>query len=409
MSTTTPNRDARVLPATVFILTQLLILGAAVAAVGYRWTRPADAFALPELRETPLEIRPVYDSPVVVTDEQLTRVLTRLRPKWDGAQTKINSIDHALRFWGVEANFGDRKHPSGEEMRQLLLNQTRFQQLYGKAGEALPLLMPTPPGVRVRVNEGEMSSSHVDHTAASLAEVGTPLSFPIETVAGPGTYRQVVEQVFRDFSLNQVEYEWSTMVFALFAPSPDAWRTKEGQTMTFDRLAERLMRQEQPQGVCFGNHRLYSLVILLRVHDQSPILSANMHAKVVAYLQEITKQLVATQHPDGCWNMKWPTEAPASSTPSEVEGDRLSDRIIATGHALEWWAMVPEHLAPQLHPERDVLVKAGQWIVRTVDSLEDREIPTHFTFLSHAGRSLALWRGKFAYEVPLRESAPQQP
>src|SRR5690606_36931888 len=150
----------------------------------------------------------------------------------------------------------------------LLLNQSRFEQLYGQAGAARPLLIPAPPGVRVRVNEGEMSSSHVDHTAASLAEVGTPLSFPIETTAGAGTYRQIVEQVFRDFSLNQVEYEWSTMVFALFASSPEAWRTNEGQTMTFDRLAQRLMRQDQPQGVCFGNHRLYSLVILLRVHDQ---------------------------------------------------------------------------------------------------------------------------------------------
>src|SRR5690606_33799051 len=182
----TLHRDARVLSTTVFVLTQVLILGAAVAAVGYRWTRPANGLTLPELRETPLEIRPLYDSPVVVTDEQLTRVLTRLRPQWNGAQTKINSIDHALRFWGVEATFADRAHPSGEEMRQLLLNQSRFEQLYGQAGAARPLLIPAPPGVRVRVNEGEMSSSHVDHTAASLAEVGTPLSFPIETTAGAG-------------------------------------------------------------------------------------------------------------------------------------------------------------------------------------------------------------------------------
>lgn len=408
----TPHHAAagRTLPVTIFVLSQVLILGVAVAAVGYRFAAPAELAVIPPLRNEPIHLDPVYDIPAVVSDEQLSETLTRLRPRLEGPDTKINHIDHALRFWDIKARFTEAGCPSGEEMRQILLNYPRFLQLYGKKGAETALLMNEPDGIRVRVNEGITTSSHVDHTVASLAEVGTPLDFPVETAAGPGTFRDLVDYVFTSFSLNQVEYEWSVMTFAMYVPPTTQWRTKEGQTIDFDMLARRVMRQEQPQGVCFGNHRLYTLVVLLRVDEQmrkaenSPILSPEVHAEVVSYLQDMTQRLVASQHVDGFWNIDWPKgEKPTSAAPTEVEGDRLSDRIIATGHAMEWWAMVPQDLADEILPPRHVLVAAGQWIVNTVEKLSDEDIPTHFTFLSHAGRALALWRGKFPYQVPLQE------
>jgi hypothetical protein len=392
----------------VFVLSQVLILGAAVAAVGLRLKAPPEVAVVPVLRNEPIHIAPVYDMPEVVSDEQLSATLTRLRPRLAGPETKINHLDHALRFWDNEAKFTEADCPSGEEMRKILTSFPRFVALYGKEkGSKLPLLINEADGIRVRVNEGNMSSSHVDHTVASLAEVGTPLDFPIETPVGPGKYRDLVEYVFNSFSLNQVEYEWSTMTFAMFLPPTTEWRTKEGQTINFDILARRVMRQEQPQGVCFGNHRLYALVVLLRVHEESPILSDEVHAEVVAYLQDMTKRLVASQHVDGFWNVDWPDgKKPESATPTTADGDRLGDRIIATGHALAWWAMVPKSLEDEILPPRHVLAAAGQWIVKTVEGLTDKDLPTHFTFLSHAGRALALWRGKFPYEVPLHEMQP---
>ena len=123
--------------------------------------------------------------------------------------------------------------------------------------------MPTRTGVRVRTKEGNLSSSHVDHTMASLAEVGTPLNFPIETPDGLSVYRSIVEQALRDFSLNQVEYEWSGLTFALFMPPDTAWTTSEGQRLSFDILARRIMRERLPRGVCFGNHRLYTVASLV--------------------------------------------------------------------------------------------------------------------------------------------------
>jgi hypothetical protein len=400
------TRQARTIPTLVFALSQLVIVGAAIAAVGLGIAPPREKVAIPKLRETPRIIHPELDYQKyneIVDDDQLKRVLLKLRPRFDGAKTKINHVDHALRFWSSEALFKDKTYPSGEQLRELLLDQRRFAKMYGKDADKKPLLINAGRGVKVRVNEGDWSSSHVDHTVASVAEANTPLNYPVNTLAGATRFRSLVEQVFRDFSLNQVEYEWSTMIFAMYLEEPTPWRTAEGQEITFDRLAERIMRQDQPQGVCFGNHRLYSLVVLLRVHDEMPILSDETHQHIVTYLQDMTKRLVANQHADGFWNVDWPIAKPTSAKPQDAEGDRLSDRIIATGHALEWWAMVPKELAPAILPEREVIARAAQWVVRTVDAMEDRDIVRHFTFLSHAGRSLALWRGKLAYEVALDE------
>src|SRR6185295_4806562 len=250
-------------------------------------------------------------------------------------------------------------------------------------------------GVRVRSLEGVVSSPHVDHTLASLAEAGTSLDYPLVTPGRHTTLRAVLEQSLRSFNLNQAEYEWSALSYALYLPPVRSWRTAEGQEMTFDRLAQRIEREELPRGVCSGNHRLHALVVFLRIDDRMAadgaprILSPATRRGIIAYLRGVTAQLVAHQHPDGFWNGEWPTETPASSAPSDREGDRRSDRLIVTGHVLEWWSVAPADILPP----REVRIKAGQWLVRTIDGMSADEIQTDFSFLSHAGRALAQWRG----------------
>ena len=39
------------------------------------------------------------------------------------------------------------------------------------------------------------------------------------------------------------------------------------------------------------------------------------------------------------------------------------------------------------------MAAAGQWLVRTIDELSEEDVVEYYTFLTHAGRSLALWRG----------------
>ena len=100
-----------------------------------------------------------------------------------------------------------------------------------------PLLIPSPAGVDVRMQQGNASASHVDHTLASLAEVGTPLEFPMQLRDRKSSVESLLKHALSDFNLNQREYEWTTLALALYAPSSEPWVSHEGQEVDFNRLA----------------------------------------------------------------------------------------------------------------------------------------------------------------------------
>lgn len=381
-----------------FVAAQLVLLGGAVAWAGFRIADHRAERALPPLRNEPLVVAPRYDEPAVISDAQLQRVLRRLAPRRHPSEPKVNHLDHGLRFWGAAARFDDPEALSGEELRQLLVDHNRFAAMFGN--DTPPLLIDTPLGVAVRTQQGTATASHHDHTLAALAETGTPLDFPLRTATAETTVRAMLEYSLRTFDLNQIEYEWSALAYALYLPPARQWYTAGGQQMTFDRLARRIMRQDLPQGVCVAHHRLHALVMLLRIHEQVPILAAETIAEIEAFLLDATARLVATQHADGYWDLDWPLAASATATEPTTIGDRRADQILATGHPLEWWALAPSSVLPP----RDVIGRAAQWLVRTIDSLSDDEIEQYYTYLSHAGRALTLWRGREPYEVDLTVS-----
>ncbi len=400
----TDAHGARRLGTAAFLAIQVLVVTVAVAWAADRMREQARERALPRLRTEPREVLPGYDDEDVVSDQQLSRVLGRLGLRSQGPQTNIGGVDHSLRFWGSDMRFDDPEVMSGEQMRQLLTDHSQFVELFGD--DQPPLLLDDGQAVRYRTQEGIATSSHFDHTLASLAEAGTTLDFPVTTPLRQVTLRSILEQALRDFSLNQAEYEWSALVFALYLEPTRGWMTSEGQQMSFDRLAGRIMREEQPGGVCSGNHRLYTLTAFLRIDEQlqaegePPMLSAEVRERITGYLSDVTAKFVRHQHPDGFWNGGWPTSAPASSEPGDGLEDQINNRLIVTGHVLEWWSLAP----PELHPPRSVIVAAGQWLVRTVDSLSDDEIARYYSFLSHVGRALAMWRGRWPEEVEIDTS-----
>jgi len=369
---------------TLFVVAQLVLISAAAVWAGVRIQHWQQAEKLPPLRSTPRVIAPQYDYDVVVSNQDLQEILAKVRLTDKGAETRINQVDHSMRYWGAAVEFNESQYFSGQAMRALMTDHRLLAQRYG--AETQPLLIDAEHGVRVRVEGHVAASSHVDHTLACLAEVGTPLDFPLVTPTRMTTYRAMLQQSLRDFSLNQTEYEWSVLAYALYLEPNSGWTTSEGQQITFDMLARRLMREPLSRGVCFANHRMYTLAVLLRVDEQESILSPAVRQEVLDYLREITATLVKHQHPTyGYWNGNWPFAPPRDGE----EFDTLSDRILATGHALEWWAIAPA----ELHPPRPVLAASGQWLVRTIESLDTQGVEQNLTFLSHACRALALWRG----------------
>ena len=73
-----------------------------------------------------------------------------------------------------------------------------------------------------------------------------------------------------------------------------------------------------------GNHRLHALTIFLRVDDEQHILSPEVRAEIIAFLQDKTRLLVAHQHVDGYWDGRWPLENASSDDKQNVSGDAIT-------------------------------------------------------------------------------------
>jgi len=353
----------------------------------------APRIAIP--RETPLIIEPLYDDPEVVSDEELAAVLAKVQPRfWSKddptrpmAGLKPNYVEHALRTWWIKAKFQDPQVMSGETLKDYLVDHGKWLTSWGdwKRKHAASLIQDTPDGVSIRWGKEEGTSVHHDHWLACLTEAGISLDEPVFTPNARKSVADVLQEALRDFRLDESEVEWSAMAFGFWIAPQREWMTRSGRMLSFDMLAERLMRGHMRFGVCSGTHRIYSLMVLIRLDDEHHILSPEMREQAMDHLRITRDLIMASQFEDGHWPSNWPDGADALSKPVE---DPLYKKVIATGHHLEWLAIAPK----ELHPPHEMILKAADWVIKTTTEQTDKDIGERYTFFSHVGNALALWR-----------------
>jgi hypothetical protein len=66
-----------------------------------------------------------------------------------------------------------------------------------------------------------------------------------------------------------------------------------------------LLEQPLGKGCCGGCHVPYTVVILLRVNEQYPILDAKIYRKAKHWLQNVVATLEKSQLPNGGWDKHW--------------------------------------------------------------------------------------------------------
>ena len=334
-------------------------------------------------RETPLSVEPLYDDPEVVSDEELAAVLAKVRPKFAIEKLKSNYVEHALRMWWLNAKFHDPKVMSGEALKDHLVDHGQFLASWGD--KVPPILQDHRDGVEIRWGKEECASVHHDHWLACLTEAGVNLHEPVFTPNRRREINDVLQEALRDFRLDESEVEWSALAFGLWIAPQKTWTTRTGRELSFDLMAERLMRGHKKFGVCSGTHRVYSLMVLVRLDDDHDILSDAMHEQVMEHLRSVRDLIMASQFPDGHWPSNWSEGADAVAKPVN---DELFRQVIATGHHLEWLAIAPK----ELHPPREQILKAADWVIKTTIEQSDSDIGQRYTFFSHVGNALALWR-----------------
>lgn len=361
-------------------------------------TGTVDAPRLKISHERPFAVEPYYDDPSVVSDEELRDVLAKVRPRFAAQRLQPNYVEHALRAWGPSIRFHDPEIMDGPEMVLFLTDYGRHLASWGE--RARPLLVERPEGIGINWGKRPGESVHHDHWLACLTEAGLPLETPI---FGPNrrgdTLNDALQEALRDFDPSERETEWSVMAFGFWLP-PDhnSWTNREGRRIDFDLLAETLMRGASRLGVCGGTHRVYSLMVLLRLDDDHQLLSPSMREQVYEHLRGVRDAISLSQHPGGEWGTDWPNGAAAYASPLREPAYR---QVIATGHHLEWLAIA----YPDLQPDREVVQKAARWLVQTVRDIPQDELMSQYTFFSHVGNALALWRKTHPAEAWPRLSA----
>lgn len=353
---------------------------------------------VPPPSNTPRLIVPQTIEPRVATDDQLRQVLEKVKPP---AAVHNSAWVHALRLWGPQAEFASAETPSGRKLLNFFLDDNVFQQVVGSNAE--PLFTLDIDGVRIRdfdedFNHRLTSSFHAEDILATFAEVGVPLDTPIVARNGQATVRDLLAASMRRYHPDRFEFEWSTIAYGRYLFPVKEWRNRHDEKIDIGSWFQRCT--ERPgAGPCKGQHRFEALVVLLQADAQQPTLSPASRKAFVGFLQSATKQLVAAQAADGSWSAKW-LKGEAGRDDKEAS---LDERMLVTGHTLEWLALAP----PEAQPPRETVVRAGQWIANTLVGLDDTRLSERYGPYSHAARALCLWRGQEAW--PLWQSLNEQP
>ena len=384
---------SRVLRTTIPLCILLTGLGVyRFAAVG----NPTPPLTFP--RAHPLVIGPRFNLPTVVTDEQLFHVLERLKPPRNPVNT--NRLLHALRLWGPHAQFDDSEMMSGPAMQRYFLDAAEFGRLAG---------VDTPPLYEIDTENGNVrvrdwspgsphrttSSYHLNDILATLAETGTPLDTPLVTVDGTTDIKNLARTAMRRLHLEQHEYEWSVISYARYVYPESGWKNQYGERVLVDELVRELIVAPPHYGACNGLHRLEAMVVLCAADDQVTsarrTLAVRSRQKMRDYMGEVIRLLGAAQSDQGYWTRQWPRGKSAR----EDKSASLADKILVTGHQLEWLALVPR----DLEPPRNMVVNAGQWLVRAVQEVDNETLLKNYGPFTHAGRALCLWRSKDPYQA----------
>jgi len=381
----------------------LLILVVALGA--YRLTLVApDVPTLRDSQNQPQVIAPGHDWPEVVTDEQMVAVLKRMRPP--GGPANTNDLVHAFRLWGPQAQFGVDAVPDGDLMRQYLLDDRVFRELAGE--DTPPLYELTSDGdVLVRTwenssNNKTTSSYHANDILATLAETGTSLDTPLVTRDGSTDVRALLETALQQFHLDQHEYEWSIISYARYVYPQTRWKNQFGERIVLSQLIDELLDHPLPAGPCNGLHRMEAIAVLNRADENLRAAGGNGakrdggmrdrdRKRLHARMQQVSSLLASAQSPEGYWTRRWP-EGEAARDDLVAS---LSDRILVTGHHLEWMALAPSEALPP----RETIVRAAQWLIRAILEVDDEQLRNGYGPFSHAARALCLWRKQEPYQV----------
>lgn len=332
-------------------------------------------------------LRPTVRSLVDVDAVVLEQAMNRMRPS---ERTTASNLVHYLHLTSRQAVVTTN---SGEIPIVDLLLDNKLGDEYFEG--AAPMLR-TRYGVRFTPYQRLMlgtpqpsAEAHPGQVLSILGTIGVSKSREIQPPGGPpSTLGEAVEDLCSNFILDDEEIYWHAIALAIYVLPDRSWQNRYGELFTFDILANELLSRSSEGSACAGTHRMIALAVLYRVHQQVAILDNTTEKALKCELAIASKNLVSNQDVNGSWTPSWHRATTVQSRKVGEISVSTTERVITTGHHLEWLILLPD----DVRPPDSVLIKATRFLMSTVPSLtEDTTwLAQNYCPATHALRSISL-------------------
>ncbi|MFV0443212.1 MAG: hypothetical protein ACK5Q5_06550 [Planctomycetaceae bacterium] len=299
---------------------------------------------------------------------------------------------HLLRLDNVARSTKDFEHQWIFDDTFALLTDDRQYQRYGTR---LPLLVDTPFGVAFRTHPQQDGNAavtmemvggipHVDKVLSLLGELGYSLETPLTSHSGGHyTVADVLEDSLQRFSY-QRELEWSLIAYCDYLGSQHSWRASSGEVVSVSDIVDRLLARAEDRGACRGTHRVYAIAKAhVRELRQPGFLTPDVASRAKDYLHDLSIRLEDCQSPDGSWGPDW-NQAGSAVGDAEMGTSTESERMLVTGHMLEWMAVVQN----DSRPSQQVIHRAACFVLDRLAAEPGKWFNEQFFPATHALRAI---------------------
>jgi len=327
-------------------------------------------------RLDPNPVKLAVDAGLGSSDVSPERVSDALRLFVPVEEMTIPGLLHCIRLDGIDAainSSSEAQKVGKQDVLERLCSQSSFKQAYPISRA---YLVPTQHGARFSevpwsptVIELSTREAHCGQTLSVLAELGVPATQPIRTSRGTVTLQAVVDDAVANFTYD-MELYWITTALAMYLAPQSEWTNKYGHHFSFSEVASRLMSKPVGESSpCGGTHTLYTLAVLLQVHEQHGILETHEAvSEIRRHLKAASAELCESQADSGSWDSLW-TKRQYALVDRRYKvrfAKSESHYTWMTGHHLEWQALLPE----ELRVPRERLVSAANFVLSQMQSRE---------------------------------------
>lgn len=337
-----------------------------------------------QIESSPFRMTSYFVSPMEIGAERLAAIRRLSYPLHQGMTASLAL--HALMSHGIDAQFDHPNIRSGEDLWRAVTDDAAGIVMFGS-----PTLIQTRHGVRsaIIVDDPRAREHHRDQLLAVMAKLGSPLATPLRVQNEDFTLKDLLTDSIANYTVNQIEIEWTALAYALYLPPQRSWTNKFGETFSFDDLAERVLSRNLGSASCCGSHVVWAMIAMVQVDTaRGPILSKENCKRLKVRIEQCVASALETQNDDGSWGADWSRGESMPESPQQfaMDADSLSNRLVATSHIPQWMLTLPPGVRL---PDRNLHL-AGEWLLRVLDGVSDEAFARdHYCPVSHAAALLS--------------------